>query len=347
MLNSDNIEPYQPDDNRYSRMPYTRCGNSGLLLPKISLGLWQNFGDIDAIQNARNILYTAFNLGITHFDLANNYGTPYGSAEQNFGKIFKQSFKGYRDELIISSKAGYDMWPGPYGVGGSRKYLLASCEQSLKRTGLEYFDIFYHHCPDDKTPLTETVGALMTLVKQGKALYIGISNYPTMETQLVIQALKSEGVPLLVHQPKYNMFDRWIEQSLSQTLLDEGVGAIVYSPLAQGLLTDKYLDGIPQDSRMADVNALYLNQEDLTNKILLKISQLNALAASRGQSLAQMSIAWSLNNPAVTSCLIGASKPQQLEDSFFALNNIHFTDEELTLIDSISLKDLRVYETIK
>lgn len=319
-------------------MPYAYCGNSGLLLPQLSLGLWQNFGDTDCFDTARSIIHRAFDLGITHFDLANNYGTPYGSAESNFGRILKHDLKAYRDELIISSKAGYDMWPGPYGIGGSRKYLISSCEQSLKRMGLDYVDIFYHHCVDENTPLSETVSALESIITQGKALYVGISNYPEHKTQSVILALKEARIPLLVHQPKYNIFDRSIESGLTETLLKEKVGAIVYSPLAQGLLTDKYLKVIPKDSRALKKTALYLNEDDITESTRNKIARLNDIAIERGQSLAQMSIAWTLHNPAITSCLIGASKVSQVEDSFLALNNSHFTDEEINTINQISAK---------
>lgn len=336
MLKNEIVSIYRPAEDRYKRMTYERCGDSGLLLPQISLGLWQNFGDVDCLNNARNILHTAFDLGITHFDLANNYGPSYGSAEETLGRILKKDFYAYRDELIISSKAGYDMWPGPYGIGGSRKYLISSCEQSLKRTGLDYFDIFYHHCVDENTPINETVGALASIVQQGKALYIGISNYPTNKTQTVIKALKEWNIPLLIHQPKYNIFERWIEKDLFKTLLDEGVGSIVYSPLAQGLLSNKYLQGIPKNSRAASVNSQYLNSEDITENTVTKISRLNDLALSRSQSLAQMAIAWTLHNPAVTSCLIGASKPEQVKDCFLALNHLHFTDNELALINQIS-----------
>lgn len=321
---------------RYKEMQYSRCGNSGLLLPKLSLGLWQNFGEVDSLLNAKELLLTAFDHGITHFDLANNYGPPYGSAESTFGTILKQHLRTYRDELIISSKAGYDMWPGPYGIGGSRKYIISSCDQSLKRTGLEYFDIFYHHCMDNETPLEETMLALDHLVRSGKALYIGLSNYQPEQTINAIKILNELGTPLLIHQPKYNMFDRWIDNGLTDVLLNEQVGSIVYSPLAQGLLTDKYLAGIPSGSRASRPESLYLNDSDITESKLSQISELNNLAQTRNQTLAQMAIAWTLHNKAVTTCLIGASKKQQIIDSVKALNYLDFSGEELALIDRIT-----------
>lgn len=327
---------YIADSYRYEKMQYSRCGNSGLLLSKLSLGLWQNFGEVDSLSNARELLCTAFDLGITHFDLANNYGPPYGSAESTFGTILKKDLSAYRDELIISSKAGYDMWPGPYGIGGSRKYIISSCNQSLQRTGLEYFDIFYHHCMDNETPLEETMQALDYLVRSGKALYIGISNYQAEQTQRAIKILQDLGTPLLIHQPRYNMFDRWIENGLTDVLKEEGVGSIVFSPLAQGLLTDKYLKGIPDGSRASRPELIHLNNKDITESKIDKISKLNELAKSRGQSLAQMAIAWTLNNNAVTTCLIGASKKEQIIDSVNALNNLTFTQVELEFINSVS-----------
>jgi L-glyceraldehyde 3-phosphate reductase len=317
-------------------MQYNRCGNSGILLPKLSLGLWQNFGGVDSLSNAKELLFTAFDEGITHFDLANNYGPPYGSAESTFGTVLKNDLHLYRDELIVSSKAGYDMWPGPYGIGGSRKYLISSCDQSLKRTGLEYFDIFYHHCMDDGTPLEETMQALDHLVRSGKALYIGLSNYQPEQTTKAIQILNDLGTPLLIHQPRYNIFDRWIENGLTDVLIKEGVGSIVFSPLAQGLLTNKYLHGIPAGSRASRPESIYLNDKDITESKRKKIVLLNDLAESREQTLAQMAIAWTLNNKAVTTCLIGASKKEQIIDSVKALSNLAFSVPELDLINKIS-----------
>jgi L-glyceraldehyde 3-phosphate reductase len=336
MIKHDPNPQYIADTHRYESMQYSRCGNSGLLLPKLSLGLWQNFGEVDSLSNARQLLTQAFDLGITHFDLANNYGPPYGSAESTFGKVLNKDLAPYRDELIISSKAGYDMWPGPYGVGGSRKYLISSCNQSLQRTGLEYFDIFYHHCMDTETPLEETMQALDYLVKSGKALYVGISNYQPEQTAKAIKILNELGTPLLIHQPRYNIFERWIEGGLTDVLTTEGVGSIVFSPLAQGLLTDKYLQGVPEGSRASRPELIYLNNKDITESKLEKVSQLNELAISREQSLAQMAIAWTLNNKAVTTCLIGASKKEQIIDSVKALNNLTFSPTELELINTIS-----------
>lgn len=327
---------YVAHPERYQHMPYQRTGRSGLKLPRLSLGLWQNFGAVDAQANARAMLRRAFDLGITHFDLANNYGPPYGAAEQTFGAIFKQDFTRYRDELIISSKAGYDMWPGPYGKGGSRKYLLSSCDQSLARTGLEYFDIFYHHCMDAETPLEETAQTLDYLVRSGRALYVGISNYQPEQTRHMAQLLRELGTPLLIHQPRYNLFDRWIEKGLTDVLLNDGIGSIVFSPLAQGLLTNKYLQGIPEGSRAARPELIYLNNKDITPEKLAKVNALNQLAENRNQTLAQMAIAWTLHNPAVTSCLIGASRPAQIEDSVAALGNLAFSQNELTQIDNIN-----------
>lgn len=326
---------YVANSERYKLMQYQRCGRSGMRLPKLSLGLWQNFGAVDSQSNARHMLRRAFDLGITHFDLANNYGPNYGSAESTFGAIFKQDFLPYRDELIISSKAGYDMWPGPYGIGGSRKYLVSSCDQSLKRTGLDYFDIFYHHCPDPETPLEETMQALDYIVRSGRALYVGISNYQPAETKEAARILRELGTPLLIHQPRYNMFDRWIENGLTDVLKTEGVGSIVFSPLAQGVLTSKYLNGIPADSRAARPELIYLNNKDITPEKIQKVQALNKLAEARGQSLAQMAIAWTLNSDAVTSCLIGASRPAQIDDSFAALKNLNFSTEELAKIEAI------------
>lgn len=326
---------YVAHPDRYKNMQYQRCGKSGLRLPKLSLGLWQNFGAVDSQSNARAMLQCAFDLGITHFDLANNYGPNFGSAESTFGAIFKQDFVRYRDELIISSKAGYDMWPGPYGIGGSRKYLVASCDQSLKRTGLDYFDIFYSHCMDPQTPIEETMQALDYIVRSGRALYVGISSYHPEQTKQAIAILKDLGTPLLIHQPRYNFFDRWIEDGLTDVLQESGVGAIAFSPLAQGLLTNKYLHGIPEGSRAARAEQIYLGDKDITPEKIKTIKALNDLAQTRGQSLAQMAIAWVLHNSAITSCIIGASRPVQIEDSVAALNNLEFSAEELTKINTI------------
>ncbi|WP_029511384.1 L-glyceraldehyde 3-phosphate reductase [Croceivirga radicis] len=329
-----NMMGYVANPERYKKMQYKRCGNSGLLLPRLSLGLWHNFGDTDNLIKARRILRTAFDLGITHFDLANNYGPPYGAAESNFGKLFHQDFKNYRDELIISSKAGFDMWPGPYGNYGSKKYLIASLDQSLKRMGLDYVDIFYHHRPDPETPLEETMAALHQIVQQGKALYVGISNYSAELTKKAFDILKEMGTPLLIHQPKYSMFERWVEDGLLNVLDDKKVGGIVFSPLAQGLLTDKYLNGFPEDSR-AVRDARYLDTGQITQDLLNKISALNDLAKNRNQSLAQMAIAWLLQKPQVTSVLVGVSKPEQLKDNVKALENLTFKNEELQTIENI------------
>ncbi|MEJ2493898.1 MAG: L-glyceraldehyde 3-phosphate reductase [Ignavibacteriaceae bacterium] len=326
--------PYAPSSSRYNKINYNRCGNSGLKLPPVSLGLWHNFGGVDVFENCRNILHRAFDLGITHFDLANNYGPPYGSAEETFGKIFKKDFIPYRDELIISTKAGWDMWDGPYGDFGSRKYLIASLDQSLKRMGIEYADIFYHHRPDPETPLEETMGALDHIVKSGKALYVGISQYNAEDTKRASDILKSMGTKLLIHQPRYNMMDRWIENGLTDVLRNEGIGCIAFSPLVQGLLTNRYLDGIPSDSRAAK-DGTYLSREQVTEDKINKIKKLNDLAATRNQSLAQMAIAWVLRDPVVTSALIGASKVSQVEDAVGAVKNINFSEEELKQIDDI------------
>ena len=325
-------EQYLPDIDRYDgRMPYRRCGRSGLDLPAVSLGLWQNFGGADVFETGRAILRRAFDLGVNHFDLANNYGPPYGSAEENFGRVMAADFRPYRDELIISTKAGYDMWPGPYGIGGSRKYLLASLDQSLKRMGLDYVDIFYSHRVDPTTPLEETIGALVQAHRQGKALYVGISSYSPELTRNAYEILKSEGVRLLIHQPSYSLLNRWIEEGLLATLDDLGVGCIAFSPLAQGLLTNKYLSGVPEEARAAKNGSFspeMLNEETLTH-----VRALNDLAKARGQTLAQMAIAWVLRDPRVTSALIGARTVQQLEDSLAAVRNLDFSDEELARID--------------
>ncbi len=326
--------PYLALQTRYDKMLYNRVGHSGLKLPAISLGWWYNFGGVDIFENSRAIARRAFDLGVTHFDLANNYGPPPGSAEENFGKLFAQDFHPYRDELIISTKAGYDMWPGPYGEWGSRKYLLASLNGSLKRMGLEYVDIFYSHRPDPDTPLEETMGALDSAVRQGKALYVGISSYSPEQTEDAIKILNDLGTPCLIHQPSYNMFNRWIENGLLDVLTEEGVGCIVFSPLAQGQLTDRYLNGIPSGARATKTERVWLTPETV-NKNLPRAKKLNELAHQRGQSLAQMALAWVLRKPAVTSALIGASSVQQLEDNLAALNNLKFSDEELQKIDAI------------
>lgn len=328
---------YLPSQSRYDTMRYNRCGRSGLKLPAISFGLWHNFGGVDTLENGRAMLRRAFDLGITHFDLANNYGPPYGSAEETFGRIFRQDFAGYRDELIISSKAGWDMWPGPYGNWGSRKYLIASLDQSLKRMGLEYVDIFYHHRPDPETPLEETMGALDHLVHSGKALYAGVSQYDAQQTKQAAQILRELGTPCLIHQPMYSMFVRWIEDGLLEVLQEEGIGCIAFSPLAQGLLTNKYLEGIPPDSRAGKPWG-YLDREDVTQDKVEKARQLNKIAQQRHQSLAQMAIAWVLRHPNMTSALIGASRVSQIEEIVATLNNLNFTEDELKAIDAILQK---------
>src|SRR5215213_6202964 len=323
---------YLPADARYASMTYNRCGRSGLKLPGISLGLWHNFGGVDQFENGRAMLRRAFDLGITHFDLANNYGPPPGSAETTFGEIMRQDLAPYRDELIISSKAGYLMWPGPYGEWGSRKYLIASLDQSLRRMGLEYVDIFYSHRPDPDTPLEETMGALDQIVRQGKALYAGISSYSAQKTAQAAQILREMGTPLLIHQPSYSLLNRWIEPELLDVLGEEGIGCIVFSPLAQGMLTTKYLDGIPEDSRAAVANGT-LSPELLSEQNLAHIHALNDRAGERGQSLAQMALAWTLRDPRVTSTLIGASSVRQLEENVAALDGPPFSDDELEAID--------------
>ncbi len=325
---------YLASDHRYAAMQYARCGRSGLLLPRISLGLWQNFGGINVYENSRAMVRRAFDLGITHFDLANNYGPPPGSAEETFGAILRQELRPYRDELVISTKAGYLMWPGPYGDRGSNKYLTASLDQSLRRMGLDYVDIFYHHRPDPDTPLEETMGTLDRLVRQGKALYVGLSNYHPAEMEHAVGILKRLGTPCLIHQPRYSMLDRWVEDGLLDLLEQEGIGAIAFSPLAKGMLTNRYLDGVPADSR-AGGPSVFLRPEDLTDELLGKIRRLNDMAAARGQSLAQMALAWVLHEPRITSVLIGASKVSQIEDCVGALANTAFTGEELDAIDAI------------
>jgi L-glyceraldehyde 3-phosphate reductase len=322
--------------NRYETMHYKRSGKNGLKLPRISLGLWHNFGGVDRLETGRATLRRAFDLGVIHFDLANNYGPPAGSAEENFGRILAQDFRPYRDELIISSKAGFDMWPGPHGEWGTRKHLIASCDQSLKRMGLDYVDIFYSHRPDPETPLEETMRALDSIVRSGKALYVGISNYSAKDTLEASRILKSLGTPCLIHQPVFNMFNRWIEAELLDVLRDEGIGCIPFSPLAQGLLTDKYLKGIPEDSRAGRMDGhKFLQPKNVTDAMLEKTKKLNDLALSRGQTLAQMALAWVLRHPEVTTALIGASRPAQVDDAVGALNNLEFSGEELTLIDGI------------
>lgn len=325
---------YRAAPNRYQQMQYRRCGRSGLQLPLISIGLWHNFGHTDNLETARHLLRTAFDHGITHFDLANNYGPPFGAAEENFGRLFREDWKPYRDELILSTKAGWDMWPGPYGNFGSRKYLIASLDQSLKRMGVDYVDIFYHHRPDPDTPLEETMGALDHIVRQGKALYVGISQYHPAETQRAVELLRQMGTPLLIHQPRYSMMDRWVEKGLLDVLEKEGVGSIAFSPLEQGLLTDKYLHGLPEDSR-AVKDGRYLNKEKITPELIEKIKELNQIARGRGQSLAQMAVAWLLKDPRITTVLVGASSSKQLLDSIGCLQNLDFSAEELAIIERV------------
>jgi len=327
------VKSYLAEEGRYDAMKYNRAGKSGVLLPAISLGLWHNFGFVDDIKNGRDILRTAFDLGITHLDFANNYGPPPGSAEENFGTIFKQDFKAYRDELFIATKAGYGMWPGPYGDFGSRKYLISSLDQSLRRMGLDYVDIFYHHRPDPDTPLEETMGALADIVRQGKALYAGISNYGPEDTQKAAKLLKELKVPFILHQARYSMFDRWVEDGLLNTLENNGLGCIAFSPLEQGMLTDKYLKGIPKNSRAGN-DSIFLNAETVQSNIE-KIQNLNTIAQERGQKLSQMAIAWLLRKPQITSVLVGASSSNQLKENVKALDKLVFNDEELKLIDGI------------
>jgi L-glyceraldehyde 3-phosphate reductase len=322
---------YVAQEKRYEGIQYRRCGRTGIVLPPISLGLWQNFGGVDSFETGRAMVRCAFDRGVTHFDLANNYGPPYGSAEENFGEILRKDFRSYRNELLISSKAGWDMWPGPYGIGGSRKYLLASLDESLRRMGLDYVDIFYSHRPTLDVPLEETMGALAHAVRQGKALYVGISSYSPERTREAFQILKSEGVPLLIHQPSYSLVNRWVEKDLLATLEDLGVGCIAFSPLAQGLLTRKYLNGVPGNSRASEAGSFpkhFLSEENLN-----RVRALNEIAASRGQTLAQMAIAWVLRDKRVTSALIGARNVEQLNDSLDANHNAQFTEGELTEID--------------
>ena len=326
---------YLPSDTRYDTMRYNRSGRSGLRLPAISLGMWYNFGGVDPLERSRAMLRRAFDLGITHFDLANNYGPPPGSAEDTFGMIFRQDLAPFRDELVISNKAGYLMWPGPYGEWGSRKYLIASCDQSLKRTGLDYFDIFYSHRPDPRTPLEETMGALDFIVRSGRALYVGISTYDPDQTRQAAQILRDLGTPCLIHQPRYNMFDRWIEDGLLDVLADEGIGCICFSPLAQGILTNKYLDGVPDESRSAKYEG-HLHWGDKVNQDrLAKVRKLREIAEARGQTMAQLAIAWVLRHPGMTSALIGASRVSQIEDAVATLDNLAFTEAELSAIEGI------------
>ena len=333
MKSNDEYAPgqYRAQASRYQKMSYRRCGRSGILLPALSIGLWHNFGHTDNLENGRKILRTSFDHGITHFDLANNYGPPYGAAEENFGRLFRQDWAPYRDELIISTKAGWDMWPGPYGNHGSRKYLIASLDQSLRRLGLHYVDIFYHHRPDPETPLEETMGALDQIVRQGKALYVGISQYKPKETARAAAILREMGTPLLIHQPHYSILHRWVEDGLLDVLEEEGVGAIAFSPLEQGLLTDRYLKGFPADSR-AVRDGRYLKKDRITQEKLDLVRRLNGIASGRGQSLAQMAIAWLLKDERVTSVLVGASTQGQMLDNIGALDNLAFSSEELGMI---------------
>ena len=324
---------YIPSENRYEQMIYNRCGKSGIKLPAISLGLWQNFGGVNVFENCRKMARKAFDAGITHFDLANNYGPPPGSAEETFGQIMKKDFVPFRDEMIISTKAGYGMWSGPYGDFGSKKYLISSLDQSLKRMQLDYVDIFYHHRPDPETPIEETMAALDLIVRQGKALYIGISNYNADQTKKAMKVLKELGTPCLIHQPKYSMFERWVEGGLLDVLEDDGVGCIAFSPLAQGMLTNKYLKGIPEGSRASRHE--FLRPEMLTDAVLAKIKQLNQIAEGRNQTLAQMALAWILKDKRITSVLIGASSTEQLDDNLKTLKNLGFSKDELKNIESI------------
>jgi len=324
---------YIANENRYDTMEYRRCGKSGLKLPAISLGLWHNFGAITPFEQQQSVLRAAFDAGITHFDLANNYGPPYGEAERNFGEHMKRDFRPYRDELIISTKAGYDMWPGPYGDHGSRKYLIASLDQSLQRMGLDYVDIFYHHRPDPETPIEETMMALDHIVRSGKALYVGISNYRADQAKVAIETLRKLGTPMLIHQPSYSMMNRWVEDGLTDVLREEGVGMIAFGPLAGGVLTGKYLGGIPADSRAAK-DPRFLKPQNITEDKLAIVRKLNDIAQARGQSLAQLALAWTLRDDVVTSALIGASKPEQIAENVKAIENTKFTAEEIAAIDA-------------
>lgn len=326
--------PFSPSDSRYAEMRYNRCGRSGLKLPALSLGLWHNFGSVDSFKNAQSMIHRAFDRGITHFDLANNYGPPSGSAEESFGRILAQDLKSYRDELVISTKAGYLMWPGPYGEWGSRKYLIASLDQSLRRMGLDYVDIFYHHRPDPETPLEETLGALDHAVRQGKALYVGISSYSPQQTRTAASILRKLGTPCLIHQPVYNMFNRWVEDGLLKVLEEEGVGCIAFSPLAQGMLTEKYLQGIPDGSRASKPHG-FLKPGDVTHEKIAKVGRLRALALARGQTLAQCALSWVLRHGGMTSVLVGASSRAQIEENIGCLKNCAFEKTELEMIDAI------------
>lgn len=326
--------PYLPASDRYQKMTYARCGRSGLKLPRVSLGLWHNFGGVDSLENQRALLRRAFDLGLTHFDLANNYGPPPGSAEENFGRILRQDFAGYRDELVLSTKAGYGMWAGPYGDWGSRKYLLTSLDQSLKRMGVDYVDIFYHHRPDPETPLEETMGALASAVRSGKALYAGISNYDATRTREAARLLRELGTPLLIHQPVYNMFNRWVEPDLLPTLTEVGAGCIPFSPLAQGLLTNRYLQGIPTDSRAAKPTG-FLKADGVTPEVIAKVRALNEVATARGATLAQLAVLWLLRRPEITTVLIGASKVSQLDDIHGGLQQPPLSADELAKIEAI------------
>ncbi len=324
---------YKAAENRYDAMRYARCGSSGLLLPRIALGFWHNFGDITPVETQRSILWAAFDSGITYLDLADNYGPPYGEAERSFGKLLREDFSRYRDELVIATKAGYDMWPGPYGNFGSRKHLIAGVDASLKRMGLEYVDIFYHHRPDSDTPLEETCDALTSIVRQGKALYVGLSNYKPEETRRAAKLLRENHTPCIIHQPIYSMLNRWIEDGLDKVLLEEGIGCAVFRPLEQGLLTGKYQAGIPEDSRMAH-DPRFLKKDVLTNALAAKVAALGRIAAERGQSLARMALAWVLHNPCVTTALIGASRASQIAENVRALDQLDFTEEELRRIEA-------------
>ncbi|MCW2805713.1 MAG: L-glyceraldehyde 3-phosphate reductase [Propionibacteriaceae bacterium] len=328
--------PYVADDQRYDVQPYRRCGRSGLQLPAISLGFWHNFGDDKPMENQRAVARRAFDLGVTHFDLANNYGPPYGAAETNVGRLLREDFAPYRDELVISTKAGWDMWPGPYGDLGSRKYLTASLDQSLRRLGLDYVDIFYHHRPDPDTPLEETMGALDAAVRAGKALYVGVSSYSPEHTAEAAAILRDLGTPLVIHQPSYSMFNRWIEESLLDVLEREGVGCIAFTALAQGLLTDRYLAGVPEDSRAAQGKSL--SQDSISEENLQRVRALNEIAAARGQTLAQLALAWVLRDPRITSTLVGASSVRQLEDNVAAVKRLDFSDDELAEIEKYAVE---------
>jgi L-glyceraldehyde 3-phosphate reductase len=326
---------YLPVETRYDSMRYNRTGRSGLLLPAISLGIWYNFGGVDPLENARAMIRRAFDLGITHIDIANNYGPPPGSAEETFGQIYRDDLRQYRDELIVSNKAGYRMWPGPYGEWGSRKYIVASCDQSLKRTGLDYFDIFYSHRPDPDTPLEETMGALDYLVRSGQALYVGISTYSAEETRQASRILRELGTPCLIHQPRYNMFDRWIEDGVLDVLEEEGIGCIAFSPLDQGILTNKYIDKVPDDSRAAKLSNQFHWGDRVTDERVAKVRKLNVIAKARGQNVAQLAISWTLRHKVMTSALIGASRPEQIDDVVAALSKLEFSGDELKAIDTI------------